>query len=236
MHITWERLGRCFECGITSALSGTRVARPNAESRLETCFGLYFGRHAVLDACVKQRVDFNAPCPGPSPDPEHPLRPLDIAILTRDAHAVRLLLENGADVKRVDRPVHRLVHRCFNAANTGVCREIAALLVQHGANLEELGPSKGWRETPLIMAWHMNRPFGQALLELGANINGSDNQGCTLLDLAYDRKDAMQIALLEGRGAKRGRMCTTNRAVKRAKDWSSGLGYLLCVFVPCNTH
>lgn len=216
--------------------SGPFRPKPDAGSQLDTCYGLYFGRTEVLDRCVGHGVDFNLPCLGASPNTQYPLRPLDFAILRLDTSAVRALLDGGADPRRADQPLHRLVASCFDPVNTATCREIAGLLVQRGGNLEELGPGVGFRQTPLILAWQMNRPFGHALLEIGANVNGTDNDGCTIYDLANDRRDSAEAAVLVGRGARPGRWCTLNRSARSAKEGLSGLAYFLCIFGGCSTH
>jgi len=201
--------------------------------RLESCFGTYFGRQALLEHCAKLGADFNKPCPGASqrPDPSHAL---DFAIDRADLTAIRALLDAGADLKLAWQPMAQLAGACYDA-KVPDCREIAAMLLAHGASLEE---SRGYG-TPMTHAWAGGqRKMAYALLDMGADINALGFDGCTVLNRARADNDAKNVALLESRGAKTDAACTARKSAEKLDMTARyGVWLMMCsIFGGCSTH
>ena len=112
-----------------------------------------------------------------------------------DLASVKLLIENGANVKeKVDgfTPLH-------SAAERGH-KDVVELLIQNGANVNAKG-NQNW--TPLHLAATSGKPdVVELLITKGANVNANDLDGRTPLWWAQVKRQSKIVALLMRHGAK----------------------------------
>jgi ankyrin repeat protein len=113
---------------------------------------------------------------------------------------VKVLLANGAKVNARCEGFSPLQYAAYKG-DVELCR----LLLDHGANVNEMVIEPGWPghgRTPLhwaVMGGHVE--VVRLLLSRGAKVNIKDEDGKTALDLAREKRDREIIALLEKAGA-----------------------------------
>jgi hypothetical protein len=119
-------------------------------------------------------------------------RALELAVIKRHAHVVRMLVEAGADVDHVGRYGKAPLH---HAATRGPV-EVVDALVRGGANVNARSEQGN---TPLLDAIEAGRlPLALRLLSGGADPNAVDARGSTPLHLAIGRnQEPLVRALLE---------------------------------------
>ncbi|MEO8807517.1 MAG: hypothetical protein ABI433_15660 [Burkholderiaceae bacterium] len=173
--------------------------------------------------------------------------PLDTAVKHLNERAVSELIAAGADASK-GHLVYRLPCGSIDANAAlrlervplqPICRRILATLVRQGANVNDPRVSDGQTSvsSPLLTVVRnsgasTDEKWLAALIDSGADVAASDDQGCTVLDAARD-KGADQVAdFLAGRGAREGTFCKVRRAARNALG---AIPMLLCVF-GCNTH
>ena len=119
-----------------------------------------------------------------------------VASQTPDPRCLKLLLEAGADLPRVNDKYGDALHTATYGHDG---REVIEVLVAAGANLEEWD---GGGVTPLAGAAIYNRAVSaEALLRLGANINCLDREGYTPLHQSLHHNADDVTCLLIQRGA-----------------------------------
>ena len=120
------------------------------------------------------------------------------ATYCRAKTALRLLLENGADVNFRD--LHgktALMHACERCSV-----EMARILIDHGADLN--AQCQLARKTALMYAvTRQTRPVLQLLLDRGADVNLRNVDGYTALTLAKTFRLHKQVAMLVTHGHRR---------------------------------
>ncbi|KAK3757512.1 hypothetical protein RRG08_050394 [Elysia crispata] len=101
---------------------------------------------------------------------------------------IKFLVESGASVKRVNTNKSPLVFAIENNCNL----DVLLSLLEHGADVNEIGDNKGNTPLTAVFAWHSTRQptFLEALLKAGADLNKANSDGKTALHLAvYIGKD-----------------------------------------------
>jgi hypothetical protein len=215
--------------------NGFRGITRDSSSNLAACFGVYYGHHEILETCTRYPTNFNLPCIGSSPNPERPLLPIDFAVMRFDDVAVRLLVDHGATVTG-RHLVHDLVFSCAAHEKLQACRNIIALLVRNGSDINDPAPWDSYpgRDTPLTRAWSQGWfEMAYALIDLHADLNATNTDGCTVLDLAEESKVQNQIEYLRTRGAQEGATCAARKAIKKALQMPL---IPLCLLVGCRPH
>ena len=131
---------------------------------------------------------------------------MDAAIERNDLAKVKELLDSGTDINIRIRgnltPLGRASQLGF--------KEIANLLIERGANVNEIYSPEYKRETPLILAAAKRESAAGSdylglitlLLDKGADVNHRTGRGETPLSIALDRQFYKAIDLLLDRGAK----------------------------------
>jgi len=211
---------------------GSRAFEVKSTSNLSACYGVYYGRHDILETCSRYPIDFNLPCVGSSPNENQSFPPIEFAIERADEVAVRLLVDHGAKVTE-RHLVHLLVYRCTEHEKLPACRSILALLVQHGADINDPRPFAGYngRDTPLTLAWRQGWfAMAYALIDLHADLNATNTDGCTVLDLAEESNDQDRTNYLRTQGARNGLTCAARKGIKKA------FGTTLCLLFACRAH
>ena len=127
---------------------------------------------------------------------EYGRTPLIQAVASGHFEAVRLLIENKADINAQDRDGQTAL---FLAA-CGINDDIVNLLLYNSANTEIAGG--GYSRTPLMWAvtWG-NLPIVKLLITHGASVNASNKYGESPLRLAYVNNKPDIIELLKQNGA-----------------------------------
>lgn len=122
---------------------------------------------------------------------------LGMAAARGELPLIRLLVERGADVNRVD-PFRDYATPLVTAAGQhGAVR----VLLDHGANVNARSRNG---QTVLTNAIRLGSvPVVRLLLERGADVNRRDARGKTALALAADHQSPAIVALLKQRGATR---------------------------------
>ena len=130
---------------------------------------------------------------------------MDAAIERNNLAKVKELLDSGTDINiRISSNLTPL----GRASDLGF-KEIANLLIERGANVNEVYSPEYKRETPLILAAAKRWRAGGSdylglitlLLDKGADINHRTGQGNTPLSIALDRQFYEGVHLLLDRGA-----------------------------------
>jgi hypothetical protein len=169
------------------------------------------------------------------------ITPLIAATQANDLATVKLLLEQGADIKGVDIHSKEMEERVLTGpASAGFTplmfaaaegnAEVVRLLLAHGADVNAVcsakspsvknGPLGLASFTALILAAAYGGPDTiKVLLDHGANVNAQDQRGMTPLMLAIstDRADARVVRLLLEKGADPSIKTTSNET---AIDWA----------------
>lgn len=118
---------------------------------------------------------------------ENPTDLLDIAIANSNSHAVRYLLDHGANFRNIDGAI-------FKAVNSGDVNIVGAL-VREGATAHERDVTG---KTPLhIAAQNGNKAIIEFLISgCGARVDARDNDGRTSLHLAADKGNLEAVECL----------------------------------------
>jgi len=120
--------------------------------------------------------------------------PLSLAVQNRHANAVRLLIEQGANVNEA---THYTLTPLANAAELGHV-EIVKFLLEAGVKINQAPDGK----TALMMAcWGRQPKTAQLLLEVGADPNLKRHDGQRALHFAAKRGNAECVTLLLKHGA-----------------------------------
>lgn len=107
---------------------------------------------------------------------------------------VKLLLDNGADIKAVDSGMKATA---LHAAAYLGYPEVMQVLVDNGVEIDAQGPYNGY--TALHDAiWQSNVEGVEVLVKGGADLSLKGNNGKTPLDLAKQQGNKKIIALLSG--------------------------------------
>ncbi len=128
-----------------------------------------------------------------------------MAAASSSKELVELLLEKGADVRAAGRDsLTALTHAITGVLAERVTTDVAALLLEKGANVDEAAPSGAMQGyTCLMMAARNARPdIVKFLVGKGANVNAKAGDGNTPLSLARKAKDEDMVKLLVELGAK----------------------------------
>jgi len=116
----------------------------------------------------------------------------------------KILIENGADIKaRADDGMTAFLQCCFGILSKKVTTEILDVLLENGASINDALTSKdapGW--TALLFASvNCDYDLAKYLIQHGANVNHTSDEGTTALSLAKQEKFDNIIMLLKKHGA-----------------------------------
>lgn len=207
---------------------GQQCGRKN----LTACYGLVHDDTATTNACLQHDINFNQACER-IPATDGFGGPLLFAVGNVNESAVTQLISRGADATK-GHLVHVAVAGCTKpTVSLAACRRVLETVVRHGADVND---PRTWdrqrpMNTPLLVVGFdaKSEQVLTTLLDLGADINATNDKGCTALNLAYDHNDERRKSVLEQRAAKKGTFCSVRRALE-------AIPLVFCIFGGCNMH
>ncbi|MDX1924039.1 MAG: ankyrin repeat domain-containing protein, partial [Rickettsiaceae bacterium] len=113
----------------------------------------------------------------------------------RNIDVAKFLIENGADIKEIDRYGNSLLHNACNKRNI----DVAKFLIENGADIKEIDR---YGNSLLYNACNKrNIDVAKFLIENGADVNERDQYGDSLLSIAVTHRNLDTARLLVESGA-----------------------------------
>ena len=133
-------------------------------------------------------------------EPQVPSYPLIWAVDMDKPEVVRLLLDNGADPNIYCEYVHGSRACWLRPLCLATNPDIVTMLLDAGADVNALQRSLTDTETALLKAVDFQPSVGELLIERGADVNITDETGCTALFWAiFHRHYDLAVSLLKVR-------------------------------------
>ena len=156
-----------------------------------------------LNQLLSSGADLNSPGPMISLSglqPQVPSYPLIWAVDEGDSKAVRLLLDNEADPNICCEYVHGSRACWLRPLCHATDSDVVTMLLDAGAEVNAQQRSHTNTETALYRATYMQPSVGEILVERGADVNITDEQGDTPLDRAiFSRYNNLATRLIQVR-------------------------------------
>ena len=118
--------------------------------------------------------------------PQMPSYPLILAVDMNNFEAVRLLLDSGADPNICCEFVLESQTCWLRPLCHAADPRVAAMLLDAGAEVNAQQRSSDGEETALLRSAYFQPSVGELLIERGADVNSTDDEGCTVLYHAID--------------------------------------------------